>query len=330
MSEGSLIGVPQGVACVRCGGGLDPTPDESFLHCRYCGTDHEVLEEESVPASMPARWDSSREAREALRRHLRDLGVRSSVTTETDLHWIVFWRIRAKLVGWQYYQRRPDPPASIPGTREGVAESRHSLMPAERVEELVARDVDVTLPGCDSRAFDLVGISDRVDAMDWIPFSSERTGQNAHVASVVVPRGAALHRAELLRRGGLVPRGATGAVQRVSLLRARARLLYYPVWRLHFTVAGVPGLANVDAVRSRVLGGRCVGPGRSLAPAWYAAAAAAGWVAGLHPALAGFALAGWLLHRGSRVGVNGSLPELAGWLSEELGPRRIRPIRLDG
>lgn len=319
---------PQGIACLRCGGGLEVTADESFLHCNYCGTDHEVMEEESVPASMPARWDASRDAREALRLELRTRGINNSVTAEVDLHWLVFWRVRAKLVGWQYYQKRAEAPAASARQEEGSTR-KPIQMPLERVEELVARDVDVTLPACDSRAFDLVGISDRVDAVEWVPFSPERVGEQAHLASVAVPRSAALRRAELLRSGGLVPRGATGAVQRLSLLRTRARLLYYPVWRLHFTVSGRPGIANVDAVRSRVLGGNCVGPERSPAPGWYAAAGAAGWMAGLHPAFAAFSLAGWVLHRGSRGGAQGGLQTWTRWVSDELGPRRTRPLRLD-
>ncbi|RKZ13508.1 hypothetical protein DRQ32_01440 [bacterium] len=328
MNAPSTVALPEGMACLRCGGGLDSTVDESLLHCRYCGTDHQVLEEESVPASMPARWDSSRDAREALRSHLRERGIKKSVTAEVDLHWLVFWRIRAKLVGWQFYQKRPDQPARSE-KREDGSERTVSLMPAERVEELVARDVDVTLPGCDSRAFDLVGISDRVDSVEWVPFSSGRTGEMSHVASVAVPRRVALRRAELLRKGGLVPRGATGAVQRLSLLRSRSRLLYYPVWRLHFTVSGRPGIANIDAVRSKVLGGQCVGPMRSPAPGWYAAAGAAGWMAGIHPALAAFSLAGWVLHRGGKGGASGGPGDWGRWVSEELGPHLSRPVRLD-
>jgi hypothetical protein len=327
MTGSASITGPEGVACLRCGGGLDPTPDEAFLHCRYCGTDHEVLEEESVPASMPRTWGSSKDAREALREQLRKRKIRSSVTTEVDLHWLVFWRIRGKLVGWQFYQQRPDPASRSDQKKDG-GEIGGTLMPAERVEELVARDVDVTLPACDSRSFDLVGISDRVDAVDWTPFSAERVGESSHLASVVMPRSAALRRADLLRRGGLVPRGATGAVQRLSLLRARARLLYYPVWRLHFTVGGRPGIANVDAVRSRVLGGHCVGVGPSPALGWYAAAGAAGWVAGLHPAFAVFTLAGWILHRGGKGGARGGVDEWGRWMSEELGPRLSRPLQL--
>jgi hypothetical protein len=328
MNRAATQAGPEGVACLRCGGALDSTADEAFLHCRYCGTDHEVLEEESVPASMPPKWCTSKEAREALRKELRARGIRSSVTTEVDLHWLVFWRIRAKLVGWQFYQKRPEP-VGRPVKREDGSEVKPIQMPAERVEELVARDVDVTLPACDSRSFDLVGISDRVDQIEWVPFSAERAGEKSHLASVAMPRTAALRRAEFLRRGGLVPRGATGAVQRVSLLRARARLLYYPVWRLHFTVAGQPGTANIDAVRSRVLGGHCVGPRRSPAPGWYAAAGAAGWIAGIHPALAAFGLAGWALHRGGKRGARGGLEDWGRWLSEELGPRLSQPIRLD-
>ena len=327
MNGSIAITGPEGVACLRCGGGLDATADEAFLHCRYCGTDHEVLEEESVPASMPRTWASSKDAREALRDRLRKKKIRSSVTTEVDLHWLVFWRIRGKLVGWQFYQKRPDADPRSDQKKDG-GDFASTLMPAERVEELVARDVDVTLPACDSRSFDLVGISDRVDTVDWTPFSAERVGESSHLVSVVVPRSTALRRAELLRRGGLVPRGATGAVQRLSLLRARARLLYYPVWRLHFTIAGRPGIANVDAVRSRVLGGHCVGVGPSPAPGWYAAAGAAGWVAGIHPALAAFTLAGWILHRGSNGGVHGGVDEWGRWMSEELGPRLSRPLRL--
>ena len=319
---------PQAIACLRCGGGLESTVDETFLLCRYCGTDHQVLEEDSVPASMPAKWCASKDAREVLRKRLRERGIRASVTTEVDLYWLVFWRIRAKLVGWQFYQKRPEPVAGA-DRKEDRGERSLAPTPAERVEELVARDVDVTLPACNSRDFDLVGISDRVESVDWIPFLSERLGERAHVASVAIPRSAALRRAELLRRGGLVPRGATGAVQRLSLLRSKARLLYYPVWRLHFTVAGQPGVANMDAVRARVLGGRCVGPQRSPAPAWYAAAGLAGWAAGIHPALAAFGLAGWSLHRGSRRGVQGGLEDWGRWLSEELGPRLSEPIQLD-
>lgn len=328
MNDVSALTGTESVACLRCGGGLETTADESFLHCRYCGTDHQVLEEESVPAFMPARWDSSREAREALRKDLRARGIRSSVTAEIDLHWLVFWRIRAKLVGWQFYQKRAEAPVR-PSKREDGSERAPTLMPLERVEELVARDVDVTLPACDSRAFDLVGISDRVDSVEWIPFSAERSGEHSHLASVAVPRSAALRRAELLRKGGLVPRGATGTVQRLSLLRSRARLLYYPVWRLHFTVSGQPGIANVDAVRSRVLGGHCVGPLKSPAPAWYAAAGAAGWMAGIHPVIAAFGLAGWVLHRGGKGGAHGGADEWRRWMSEELGPRLTRPLRLD-
>ena len=186
MNDTAMKHGPEGVACLRCGGALDSTPDEAFLHCRYCGTDHEVIEEESVPASMPPKWCASKDAREALRKVLRDRGIRASVTTEIDLYWLVFWRIRAKLVGWQFYQKRPDV-VSTAARREDGSEIRPVQMPAERVEELVARDVDVTLPACDSRSFDVVGISDRVPQIDWVPFSAERVGEKSHLVSVAVP-----------------------------------------------------------------------------------------------------------------------------------------------
>jgi hypothetical protein len=328
MKNPSTASGPEGIACLRCGGSLDPTPDEAHLHCRYCGTDHEVLEEESVPASMPTEWAASRDAREVVRAALRDRGLGSSVTTETDLWWLVFWRIRAKLVGWQFYQKRPEL-AGRPEKRDDPHEFSRHLQPAERVEELIARDVDVTLPACDTRAFDLVGISDRVRSVDWTDCNEERLGERSHRAAVTLPRSAALRRAELLRMGGLVPRGATGAVQRISLLRARARLLYYPVWRIHFTTAGTPGVANVDAVRSRLLGGYCVGRQRSAAAGWYAAAGAAGWVAGVHPAFTLFGVAGWALHRGTRTGARGGVDDWGRWLSDELGAFVPRPLRLD-
>ena len=73
-------------------------------------------------------------------------------------------------------------------------------------------DVDVSLPACDSRSFDLVGISDRVEHIDWVSFSVERVGEKAHVTSVVVPRSVALRRAEQLRRGGQQQRRAGAAL----------------------------------------------------------------------------------------------------------------------
>ena len=60
-----------------------------------------------------------------------------------------------------------------------------------------------------------------------------------------------------------------------------------------------------------------------------AAAGAAGWVAGIHPAFAAFSLAGWALHRGGKRGAWGGPAAWGRWLSEELGPRLSQPVRLD-
>jgi hypothetical protein len=317
------VATARGLACVRCGGTLRATDDPERLQCSYCDTHHvHAGAGDDVAAFAPAGRIGRRRARRVLAGALQDRGVAGFAVEGTRLAWLPFWHVRAKLVGWQVFRRpiesTPDEPRTTFTTR-----------PQERVEELVARDVDVTLPACDTRRWGLVGVADRLSSLRLRPLAVDREAERATVCSVVVPRAAARRQAELLRATAVVPRGAVQLRQRLSLARVRMRLVYYPVWKLRFTVSGRPGEVDVDGVRGRVLRGDVTVEVASRSPLfWHAGAAAAGWIAGLHPALGALGLAAFGADRLRRDGSGGTDP--AAWLSRELAPRRLRRIDLDG
>ncbi|HKK70855.1 MAG TPA: hypothetical protein VKA86_06535 [Candidatus Krumholzibacteria bacterium] len=317
------VATVRGLACLRCGGTLRATEDPERLQCSYCDTHHlHAGQGDDVAAFAPAGRIGRRRARRVLADALRERGIEGFAVEGARMAWLPFWHVRAKLVGWQVYRR---PIEAVPGEAAPTAAVRHQ----ERFEELVARDVDVTLPGCDARRWGLVGVADRLSSLRLRPLAVDREAARATVCSVIVPRASARRQAELLRSTGVVPRGAVRLRQRLSLARVRMRLIYYPVWKLRFTVAGRPGEVDVDGVRARVIQGDAIVEGVSRGPLlWHATAAAAGWVAGLHPALGALGLAAWSADRFRRE-VPGSCSPSA-WLSRELVHRRLRRVDLGG
>lgn len=316
------------LACVRCGGVLVAGEDFDRLRCRYCDCDHLLRNEGEVSAVAPQGRVSSRRAHRALLENLRDRGIVGANVHHRKLAWLPFWQVRAKLVGWQVYQRTKEaaPPRRGP---DGETVPSVVIREQERIEELVARDLDVSLPACDTRGWGLLGITDRLDHLRLRPFAAEREAQQAMVCSVVVPHGAAQRRAQLMRSSGLVPLGAVGVRQRLSLVRVCTRLVYYPVWKLRYTIHGVAGEADVDAIRGVVLRGDAPVVVRSRAPQWLSAASAAGWLMGVHPALGCMSLAAFALRRGRHCDAGADLDRWGRWLGEELEPRPVESTSLD-
>lgn len=323
MSTAPLRRGSSGLACVRCGGALAPAGDFDQLRCRYCGSDHLLRHEDDVSAVAPMGRISSRRAHRALLASLREHGIAGANVHQRRLAWLPFWHVRAKLVGWQVYERTKEAGAPRRGA-DGESVPSLVIRERERVEELVARDLDLSLPACDTRGWGLLGITDRLEHLRLRPFAADREAGQGMIGSVVVPHGAAQRRAQQLRSSGLVPRGAIAIRQRLSLVRVRTRLVYYPVWKLRYTVQGVPGEADVDGIRGVVLRGDAPLAQRSRAPQWLAAASIAGWLAGLHPALGIFGLASFALRRGRTCDAGTELDRWGRWLGEELDPRPVR------
>jgi DNA-directed RNA polymerase subunit RPC12/RpoP len=308
------------LACSRCGGALAATSAFDLLRCRHCGTDHLVRDRGDVSAVAPQGRISSRRAHRALLDALLARGIPGANVHEGRLVWLPFWQVRAKLVGWQVYQHTVVVQPSLRGPSGGERSSSSLIREQQRVEELVARDLDVSLPACDTRGWGLLGITSRIEHLRLRPFSIDREAQHATVATAVVPKRAAERRAQALRSSGLTPAGAVGVRQRLSLVRVRTRLIYYPVWKLRYTIAGEPGEADVDGIRGVVLRGDAARVGASNAPWWLGAAAASGWLTGLHPALGVLGLLTFASRR-SRHWPGGSDPMRWGrWLGQELDP----------
>ena len=329
MSVSGLTHGTRGLACTRCGGALLPGSDPEQLRCRYCDTDHLLRADDDVSAVAPAGRISGRRAHRALMEALREGGSPSASVRERDLVWLPFWQVEAKLVGWQVYQELREAGRALRGP-DGEEIAPATPRERRRVEELVARDLDLTLPACDTRSWGLLGIADRIDHLRLRPFSLERESRRATVCSVVVPRDAARRRALQLRSGGLVPRGATGVKQRVSLVRVRMRIVYYPVWKLRFTALGEPGEADVDGITGRLLRGDVPRALRSRAPFWLAVASGAGWLGGFHPALGMLGLAATTWRRGTDAGLGADGGRWLRWMGRELRSRPIAPSRIGG
>jgi len=323
-----MSALAEGLSCLRCGGQLRGAEDPQRLHCAYCETSHLMVSGDDVAAFAPRRRIGRRRAHKALSETLKSHGVGGLSVEDARLAWLPFWHVQAKLVGWQVYRQLIEQKRTTT-TAEGAEIPSPTLRHEERQEELVARDVDVTLPGCDAREWGLVGIADRLRAVDLRPFAHEREADRALVCSVVVPRAAALHQAEAMRIAGVAPRRATHLKQRLSLARVRTRLIYYPVWKLQVTVDGVPAEVDVDGARATVIRGSVTRDVPSRAVAWWAGAASSGWLAGVHPALGALGLGAWCVDRLHRSG-SASRAGLGRWLSEELAPVRSRRIDLDG
>lgn len=328
MNAGSPQASTRALACSRCGGALSSTPALDQLRCRHCGTDHLLRERGDVSAVAPQGRIGSRRAHRALLAALRARGIAGANVHERQLAWLPFWQVRAKLVGWQVYQQTVVTQPTLRGP-SGEELPSSVIREQQRVEELVARDLDVSLPGCDTRGWGLLGIADRIEHLRLRPFSIAREAEQATVAAVVVPQRAAERRAQALRSGGLTPRGAVGVRQRLSLVRVRTRLIYYPVWKLRYTIAGTPGEADVDAIRGVVLRGDAPRVGASRAPQWLAAATASGWLAGLHPALGVLGLLTFTAQQSGNAGTATDPQRWGRWFGEELEPRPLVRVPLE-
>jgi hypothetical protein len=263
-----------------------------------------------------------------LSRLLRASGAPGHIVREQRLWWMPYWEVRAKLVGWQVYQRRKEIVARPRSSMDGATEIPESLVERERVEELVSRDVASSMPACDPREVGRLGISDRVEHRSWRSFSAREAEIDAQVCSVVLPHLAAVQRTEHLHSTGLAPKDASGLRQRLSLIRVRSRLLYYPVWRLEIEIGGRPGIFALDGLDGTVLSGRAMLPARGRSGLWLGACAASGWLAGAHPALGALSMAIFAVQRAREDGVRGDAAAWGGWLSAELDPQPLRSTLL--
>lgn len=247
------------------------------------------------------------EAVDALREALAARGLPAPRVEQSRLVLVPYWNLEAKIVGWQQYRAPED--RVPPREAEGPVPVDH----AERdVEETVAKDVRSSYPACDARGIGLLGVAHRLEGIAMQPFSHEAVGPDTTVCAVMHPASTALRRARIGHAQRLLPRRARQVRQRVSLVRVRLQLVYYPVWR----ISGGSHVAYVDGARGTVLRASADRVrGRSGTP-WLAAAAASGFVAGIHPALGVHALLLWAL---ARLRGSGGRGGLQGGLSRELG-----------
>ncbi len=309
-----------GLGCPRCGGGLATVDgDPARLRCSYCGYECLRRSDSGVAAHVPAGRIGRRRAASAVAALLSARGVHGYAIESVQLFYLPFWELQGKLVGWQRYRVRRERPPHAPGLAAEQAPAKSELPPEDRVEEVVARDVTWSSPACDARDFGLAGIADRVATLQLRPLDLDRLRGDEIACAVVHPLSAAKRALRLYHCARVVPRGALDVRQRLDLLRAQASLIYYPIYRVSYRSAGVLHVACIDALRGRLLAGTRPLRTPDRTAAWLLAAALAGFLMGVHPALAVSGFLAWVLLRLRARGSTRGRVGLGGWLSEELG-----------
>jgi hypothetical protein len=316
----------RGLRCQRCGGTLVGGSDADQLRCTWCDTGFLRTSGSDVEASVPVGRLGRRRIVRALAEELQRHGVEGFAIEDLQLHFLPFWIVEGKLVGWQQYQRKVH--EARRSGREGGRGSGPATTRLELVEEMVARPVRQALSACESRRHGLLGIADRLEHLRLRPFRSETLVHGEQTHAVLMARRSAVRLSERLASGALVPRGAIGLRQRVTLIRTRLRLIYYPVWWVEFTVGGISCEASLDALRGLILQGMIPVRPPSPSPRWLMVGAAGGWLSGSHPLPAVIGIALWALHRLRRGSTGAPERSAAQWLSEELGtpPLKLRPL----
>jgi hypothetical protein len=310
----------QGLVCRHCGGALARSADPEQLLCRYCGAGFLEREGGQVAAFAPAGRIGRRRAAVVLARALGEAGVRGHAVHEAVLFHIPFWQVEGKLVGWQSYQKR-----ETVGPRSAVSNEGGrplELTETRAVEEILSRNVVASFPACDVRGFGLLGVAHQVEHLTLRSFSIEALAVGEIACGVIHSASFALRTTRLFYASRLLPVQGSHVRQRLSLIRTRMRLIYYPMWKLRYRSAGRAYEAIVDGVRKRVVRGSHPVSLRDHAPAWLGAGGIAGFLMGVHPVLGSLAAGTWLVSRVRGADVHGRPRELAGWLTQELaGPR---------
>jgi hypothetical protein len=307
--------VGEGLSCRRCGGALVATPDPEQLLCGYCGFAFLRTEGDTVAAYAPAGRYGRRRAAQALTAELEKRHVMGFAIEQATLVHLPYWQVEGKLVGWQRYREKVAPPA-------GGASGSPSQPAVRDVEETISRDVVASFPACDVRGYGLLGVAHRVAGLSLRPLSLEALGNDQIACAPVTSAAAALRSTRLYYGSRLTKPHATTTRQRLSLLRTRVRLIYYPVWRLRYRSGGRRYQATLDGMQGHLLKATLPHrvPGRAWA--WSLAASASGFAAGIHPVAGALTFGGWLLWRLRSDGLHGRPRELMGWLSRELSGAR--------
>jgi hypothetical protein len=299
----------RGAACRHCGGQLRPTAHADLYECAYCDTAH-LDDPGEAQAFVPSERLGRFRVLQQLGRQLRELGVDGHAVTSTQRVWLPFWQVEATLAGWQRYQ-----PRSITATKPGSA----APLPqgAEPLEEVVARRVTASLPACDLRGWGLLGVADVVGRVRLRPMRSTLFERET-VMSVSMSRRASDRRVLQRKQTTVRPAGAHVLAQHFQLMRPDRSLIYYPVWKLLFTVHGTASDAIVDGVSGRLLRGRIPRTVQSRSAAWWGATAASAWFGGLHPAFGALSILAWAVHRVGSRPLPMSPHDWGSWLSSEL------------
>jgi len=254
---------------------------------------------------------------------LAEVGVKGHVVEEARRIHLPFWDLQAKVVGWQRWKQ------PVPGSRveTGAAGPDASALRYELREESFGRNVSFSTPACDLREFGLVGVAGRVGSMRLRPFQFDRVPVGEVICGVLKPASVALRQARLYYAARASCRNAFRPVQRVLLVRPRVRLIYYPVWRVRYRSMGGSFEVVIDGLKPRILEGSYPTVEADHLPAWIAAAATGGLVAGVNLPVALAGSIAWTTSRLVRAGVNGRKGELAAWLRRQVGGRRIAVAR---
>ena len=308
----------RGLSCPRCAGSISPGSDLDQLACGYCGFAFLLSGEREVQAYTPLGRIGRRRAIRELQRVLVDIDAGGHVVESATLHYLPFWDLSAKLVGWQRYRKRVASKHSRLDKFE-YTESAH----IELAEEAIGRDINQSTPACDVRGFGMIGVADRLRSLKLRPFQLDRLEDHESACTVMKPRSVLMRGALLYHQARLMPADARHPRQRFSLIRPRIRLIYYPVWRLRYTASGLQHEAVIDGVKSRLVKGSYpVEEKDSLLP-WLAAGGVGGFVAGLSIAASVMGLLAWSVSKMMRDGVRGRSGEMASWFNRQISGSRI-------
>jgi len=313
--------------CTRCGGWLESRDDPALLACGHCSLVHLQQAEAAIAVFEPVGRIGRRRAGRIVQAALRKRGVRGSGLDSCELHYLPFWQIEGKLVGWHRFRRRVQ-------RADGEDASLSVTMELRVEEEVLSQELTASIPACDVRSFGLMGIAERAKQLRLRPFSldvqEERDGAVARRAPVLQGHAAALRQARDGRIAQMRRRDTTTLSRRVALVRTRVHLIYYPVWRLGIRHPKGRFSVDLDGLNGSILDGSYPATAVSGSRGWLAATACAGFVAGIAWVFGLVTLGAWLWHRLRRSDDVRSLADLAGWLSTELGAPRDEMRELGG
>lgn len=252
------------IICRHCGSPLDFREGDRNMECPACGLCQAIRGDAGVARFVVDERVTETEARMLARKFLAADGIDRKVSSSlrysgARLYFLPFWRLKGLATGWRYVEKENLVREETVDEDNGAKCSNIVQGPPIVEVESVSSLVDYNAPAASMAGFGIKGIAMaasvlKLSGVDY-PEMSRRGTVVDTINSEEQVRKEAVAMASGVRGGSKALRSLT----RVKLSSERMSLVYYPVWRMEFSLGRRVYPIVMDAVNGSVLKARFPG-----------------------------------------------------------------------